>query len=270
MAYSRNPQAEQMADESMVRNLRAQMECIWPQELAMLHSYELSDHRVLDLACGTGEFATLLLSEFAGVSLIGVDVEQAHLNTATAATIEFGSRAEFKHGDAFELDFPDDHFDLTVNRHMLQAVPHAEKVVDEIIRVTKPGGRIHILAEDYAMMHFWPTTLDADRFWHEGPMTYAQKTGTDLKVGRKVGSWLRERGLQGVRTEYILIDAQHVNRDDFAAIWTAWRDGYTQTIAEHTELTAEQVTDYWNDMIQCIKNPNSHACWKLPVITAIN
>ena len=36
-----NPQGEQMADESMVRTLAAQIEAIWPQEKALLESYGL-------------------------------------------------------------------------------------------------------------------------------------------------------------------------------------------------------------------------------------
>lgn len=269
MNTPRNPQAEQMADESMVRNLRAQIECIWPQELKLLQGYAIKDAKVLDLACGTGEFTAHLLEAFPEVSVIGVDVELAHLNTATELTSKHSGRAEFISGDAFNLDFPDNHFDLTVNRHMLQAVPEAEKVVDEILRVTKPGGRVHIVAEDYAMMHFWPVKQATDEFWQRGPMTYGHSTGTDLKVGRKVGYWLQQRGLKDVQTDYILIDAQHVDREGFARIWEAWRDGYTDTIVEHTDLTRQQVLDCWSDMIQCIRNPKGHACWKLPVITGV-
>ena len=36
-----NPQRSQMADESMVRTLRAQAEAIWPQELPLLRRYGL-------------------------------------------------------------------------------------------------------------------------------------------------------------------------------------------------------------------------------------
>lgn len=52
MANERNPQAEQMADESMVRGLAAQAEAIWPQESAFFDRYTLPDGaRVLDLGC---------------------------------------------------------------------------------------------------------------------------------------------------------------------------------------------------------------------------
>ena len=46
----RNPQAEQMGDESMARNLAHQAEAIWPQEAPLLQSYALAGPiRILDL-----------------------------------------------------------------------------------------------------------------------------------------------------------------------------------------------------------------------------
>jgi len=53
-----NPQAQQMADESMVRTLDAQARAIWPQEIELIRRYVLpEDTRILDAGCGTGEIA---------------------------------------------------------------------------------------------------------------------------------------------------------------------------------------------------------------------
>jgi hypothetical protein len=50
-----NPQAREMADESMVRNLAAQAEAIWPQEKPLFDRYRLpTEANVLDAGCGTG------------------------------------------------------------------------------------------------------------------------------------------------------------------------------------------------------------------------
>ena len=58
MTSERNPQAQQMGDESMARNLAHQARAIWPQEQALFARYDLSGAlRILDLGCGTGEIA---------------------------------------------------------------------------------------------------------------------------------------------------------------------------------------------------------------------
>ncbi len=266
MTPNRNPQAKQMADESMVRNLAAQARAIWPQEQPLLERYGLPrDARILDLGCGTGEITVRLAELFPDATVIGVDLEQSHLNTATQRAARFGARVEFKRGDAYELPFDDASFDLSVNRHMTQAVPEAWKVIAEMTRVTKPGGRVHVLAEDYSMMHFWPVKGDSDEFWRLGPITYAANTGTDLRVGRKVFTWMSELGLADVRVDYVTLDTVRVDRETFAQIWEAWRDGYTDTIAENTTLTRQQVCDAWNDMIAAIRNPHGYACWQIPI-----
>ena len=58
MTHNSNPQAEQMADESMVRGLAAQAKAIWPQERAFFERYDLpATAEILDLGCGTGEIS---------------------------------------------------------------------------------------------------------------------------------------------------------------------------------------------------------------------
>jgi SAM-dependent methyltransferase len=268
MATSRNPQQAQMADESMVRNLAAQAQAIWPQEKPLFERYG-TPALILDLACGTGEITRRLAELFPAATITGVDVEEAHLNSARKASAAFGERLKFENGDAFELAYPDATYDLSVVRHMLQAVPDAEKVVAQLHRVTKPGGRLHVLAEDYSMMHFHPTRLDADEFWRLGPITFARNTGSDLRSGRKVFTWLSELGCKDVRVDYLTCDTVRVPRETFAAIWEAWRDGYTDIITQNSTLSREQVLDHWNDMIDCIRNPAGYACWQIPVISAV-
>jgi 2-polyprenyl-3-methyl-5-hydroxy-6-metoxy-1,4-benzoquinol methylase len=56
-----NPQAKQMADESMVRGLDAQARAIWPQEVELIRRYALpAEAHILDAGCGTGEGSSRL------------------------------------------------------------------------------------------------------------------------------------------------------------------------------------------------------------------
>lgn len=270
MSETRNPQAEQMADESMVRNLAAQTEAVWPQEQELFRRYGLKGRfRALDLACGTGEVTRRLAELCPEAELVGVDLHEPHLERARVLCRGLEDRVRFQTGDAFALEFPDGAFDLGVCRFLLHAVPEAPRVVAELVRVVRPGGRVHLLAEDYAMMHFHPTDRDTDEFWRRGPMAYARKTGSDLQVGRSVFTLLRRAGLEGVRVDYVVVDPCRVPRETFAAIWRAWRDGYTEAIARESGMSREDVRGSFDTMIAAIRDPDGYGVWQIPVATGI-
>jgi len=270
MSENLNPQREQMADESMIRTLRAQADAIWPGESEFVRGYALaSDTHVLDVGCGTGEFVRRLGEFLPQSRLIGVDVIESHLGVARENCRLLGDRATFRCGDAFALEFDDDRFDLAVNRHMLQSIPKPDAVVAELLRVTKPGGRLHLLAEDYAMIHFHPVDGDTDRFWHQGPIPFGRAIGTDLKIGRRVFTILKRLGLEKIDVRYVVVDTLRVPRDTFIQIWKAWRDGFAEPIAKHTALTRDEVDGYWDAMLECLRNPDGYAVWQVPVITGV-
>ncbi len=262
-----NPQAKEMADESMVRNLAAQAEAIWPQEQPLFERYRLPQGAaILDAGCGTGEITGRLARMFPTSSLLGVDIIDDHLALARSRSAPLGSRVRFENRSIFELGLPDASFDLVVCRHVLQAVPHAEHVIAELVRVTKRGGWIHLIAEDYLMIHFEPGHLDPDDFWSQGPRRFGEKTGTDLRVGRRAFRMLRALGLTRITVDYVVVDPIRVPRATFAGIWRAWRDGYADAISEHTSITREQFLAHFDEMIATIDDPDGYGVWHVPVV----
>lgn len=269
MKTDRNPQAEPMAHESMVRTLAAQAEAVWPQERGLFARYGLGKGaRALDIGCGTGEIVLRLAAEFPGLALTGIDLHHPHLALARERGRAFGARVEFRAGDAYTLDVPDGSYDLTLCRHMLQAVPEPRLVLAEMKRVTRPGGWLHLVAEDYGMIHCHPCAVDADRFWREGPITLGRRTGTDLHCGRKAYHWLRELGLEEVRVDYVVVDTVRVERRILVGIFEAWRDGYVDIIAANSSLPAEEVRRSFDAIIASFGDPSAYGVWLLPVLSA--
>lgn len=270
MTQDLNPQARQMADESMVRNLAAQAVAIWPQERPIFETYGLPDDAaILDVGCGTGEITARLAGVFPHASVIGLDVLPVHIDYARERYAGLAPRMQFRIGDGFALDLPDASIDLAVCRHVLQSVPHPERIVAELQRVLRPGGRLHLLAEDYSMMHFHPTRHDTDRFFLDGIVRFGERTGVDLRVGRRMYTACRELRFADVEVRYLVIDTLRVDRDLFARIWEAWRDGYAEVIAEYSGLPLTEVLDIWDDMIACIRDPDGYGVWMVPVISAV-
>lgn len=259
-----------MADESMVRNLAAQAEAIWPQESALLGAYELApEARILDAGCGTGEASWRLAEAFPAATVLGVDLLDVNLDRARVRCAGFGGRVRFERRDVFELGLPDRSFDLTVCRHVLQAVPRAERAIAELVRVTRPGGRLHLVAEDYGMIHFPPRRLDPMRFWPGVPERFGPTMGIDLFIGRKTPGILRGLGVRSVTVDYVVVDTIRVRRETFAAIWEAWRDGYADEVAARCGMPRDEVVAHFDDQIGTIRDPAAYAAWLVPVVSGI-
>ncbi len=265
--HASSPQAAQMADESMVRNLAAQAEAIWPQEEPIFHRHR-APSRILDVGCGTGEITARLAALFPHASLVGVDLEEAHLERARARCAPFGDRVRFQKEDALALALPDAQFDLVVNRHLLQALPDAGRALVEAARVLRPGGRLHALAEDYGMLWCHPTAHDADGFWQRIPNLYGPAIGCDLHVGRKMFTLLTDFGMHDIRVDYLVVDTLRVPRETFARIWEAWRDGYIDYTVEKTGIPRDELALRWQEMIDCVRDPRGYALWQVPIWTA--
>src|SRR5436190_3946156 len=264
-----NPQAKQMADESMVRNLAAQAQAIWPQEAPLLRRYALpAEPRILDAGCGTGEVTSRLAELFPQSHALGVDIIDAQLELARSRYARFAPRLRFEHQSVFALDESDRSFDLTVCRHVLQSIPHADRVVAELARVTRRGGYLHLIAEDYGMLHFQRGALDPQEFWHIAPTSFAAATGTDLFIGRNIFGILAAIGLEQITIDYVVVDTLRVPRETFATIFKAWRDGYAEIIGELTPISRESALAYFEQMIANILDPRGYAVWMVPVVSA--
>ena len=270
MTKNLNPQRQHMADESMVRTLAAQTEAIWPQERERLVAYGLSsDLRILDVGCGTGEFTWRCAELFPQARVLGIDVLAQQIEYARRHQARFAPRLEFREGDAFALDLPDNRFDLVACRHMLQSVPEAGRVIAELIRVTRPGGHLHLLVEDYGMIHAYPTRHDLDAYWQRAMDGFVRHMQVDPRIGRRTWFELHSRGIQKLSVTYLTVDTLRVPRDTMARIFESWGDGYAATVAETAGLSVAAARAGFDDIAQCIRDPQGYAVWHVPIVSGI-
>lgn len=97
--------------------------------------------KVIDIACGKGTSAVYLAQRY-GCEVVGIDISEDLVAEATGLARRKGlqEKVDFRVGDALELPFPDNEFDVAVSQAMLVLVESKEKAVQEALRVTKPGG----------------------------------------------------------------------------------------------------------------------------------
>ena len=98
---------------------------------------------VLDVATGTGNIA--LPAAAAGANVIGLDITPELLETARVRASEQGVEVDWIEGDAEDLPFDDERFDVVLSVFGVQFAPRHEVVAKELARVTRPGGQIGLI-----------------------------------------------------------------------------------------------------------------------------
>ena len=133
--------------ESLVENEDLGIEILHPGglditgELAELcHIRKGSE--VLDVASGTGESACFLVQKF-GCRAVGVDVSDYMVNRAAQKARERGLLIDFKRGDAHNLPFEGDTFDVAISE-CTTCLLDKDRAISEMVRVVKPGGYVGI------------------------------------------------------------------------------------------------------------------------------
>jgi ubiquinone/menaquinone biosynthesis C-methylase UbiE len=98
--------------------------------------------RVLDLGCGDGTTAVPLARS--GAEVVGIDIARNLVEAGNRRAAEAGlNRLKFQEGDACNLEGVDDHsFDMTLSVFGVMFAPRPFDVAREMVRVTRPGGRI--------------------------------------------------------------------------------------------------------------------------------
>jgi SAM-dependent methyltransferase len=98
---------------------------------------------VFEIGCGVGN--NLWFAAREGFQVSGIDASKAAINLATKRFDEEGLKGDLRVGDANQLPYDDNCFDIAIDRAALSHTPKETitKSIDEIHRVLKPGGKFH-------------------------------------------------------------------------------------------------------------------------------
>ena len=107
----------------------------------------LEGQKVLDVCCGTADY-TILLAQKVGSrgKVYGLDFSTNMLAIGREKVAELKLKnVELVQGNAMEIPYPDNSFDVTTISFGLRNVPDYLQVLKEMCRVTKPGGKVACL-----------------------------------------------------------------------------------------------------------------------------
>jgi SAM-dependent methyltransferase len=109
------------------------------------HAGVAANERVLEVGCGTGNL-TIAISA-AGAAVTGLDLSAPYVEFARRRVV--GANIKFDIGDALNLPYSDGTFDRTLSMLTLDVLPDATRALAEMRRVTRPGGSVVVLVNDF-------------------------------------------------------------------------------------------------------------------------
>ena len=118
---------------------------LWKRRVVRLAQVKPAD-RALDLCCGTGDIAFALA--LAGAETTGLDFSAQMLAVAAQRQSSLKSQIsnlKFLQGDAQQLPFPENSFDVVTVGYGLRNLASWERGLDEMCRVARPGARLIVL-----------------------------------------------------------------------------------------------------------------------------
>jgi ubiquinone/menaquinone biosynthesis C-methylase UbiE len=193
---------------------------------------------VLDVGSGTGADTTTVAEAVApNGRAVGLDYSERMVDEARSRVADSGLPIEFVHGDAHALPFDDDSFDRCRAERVLIHVADPAKAIGEMVRVTKPGGRVVISDLDLETLFLNSTNT---RLAREAALALADETVSPW-VGRRLQRLMTEAGLTDITCEPTVVLCT-------VPFLRMVLGGRLDRMAAAGQTSAEQVAEFWAEL----------------------
>jgi len=144
--------------------------------------------RILDVGCGTGAIESELVSRHS-FFVHGLDINGQYLSYAK----DTGASAIYTQADAYHTPYETGIFDACICHFFLLWIANPVPVLNEIKRITRPGGKIIAIAEpDYGGRIDYPPDLEVIGRLQVNSL---REQGADPQIGRKLPALFHRAGL---------------------------------------------------------------------------
>lgn len=198
--------------------------------------------RILDVGCGVGDDVRALTEHVgAGGTVLGIDKSESLVAEARSRG-EGSSIAEFRVGDAMDLDLADDSVDACRADRVFQHLAAPRQALAEMCRVTRPDGRLAVTDVDWGTLVLDAAGVDPART--DSVIDPRWAVARQPKIGRRL------RGLvQGADLTGITIDAGTVVLTDFGLVEAVFNlEDRLAAMREADALSVEAAEDWLSEV----------------------
>ena len=199
---------------------------------------------VLDVGCGSG-IVTRDIARLTKGKVVAVDGSEDMINVAKDILKDY-SNVELKVCNAEDLPFDDNIFDIVTCNLVLMWADDPQRVVNEMARVTKPGGKVLASLEpDYGGKLHWPEHPKVDSIFAGEAI---KKRGGDPHIGRKLRLLFVRAGL---KTKVGIGNTRIWDCEEDKAYYLHARDFYVKALKD-AGLSQEEIDKWEYDYLRSL------------------
>lgn len=155
---------------------------------------------ILDVGCGTGRWPIEMATQFRNANVIGLDLHDPDEERQGGQRAKHPENYAFVSGNVLDgLPFIDDCFDFVHMRGLAAALPadRWQDVANELARVTRPGGWVEIIEDDFV---YGGPALELLAEW---AVDLCARRGIEFLLARRVGAFLAQAGVSNVTSRTV-------------------------------------------------------------------
>ena len=212
--------------------------------------------QVLEIGSGLGILSHEAAAQVAPGRVVGIEYSPDQLAKVNVKL----DNLEFVRGDAHNLPFADNSFDVVYCRYVLEHVADVSKVVSEMRRVLKTGGRACVQENDCFVFQLYPVCPTWDTLWARF-CELQSELGGDAYVGRKLYTHFKAAGFS--RIELSLQQEFHYAGTSWFEIWMRNALSILETsgndLIAHQMATRDDMTRVRSEIERFIALPDAAA-----------
>jgi ubiquinone/menaquinone biosynthesis C-methylase UbiE len=260
------PSQPVLEDDGFTVVLLTQSKILWEHEKELLHRHGLRPGmRIADIGCGLGDFAILIHPDFKPQYLVGVDHARPALKYAQERARDLGiETVEYQYGDAAALLLPDNSFDFVSCRLSLQVFNRPYRILQELFRICKPGGRVYVTNEYVSGISGYPRQ-ESIKLAYQRLIEICRMVGMDFDTGIKTREMLNATDLEDIKVNLLDVNNMNTDPDDFAKVVESWIYFAAQTAATAgaDPSILEEIKAGFIDHMAAIKSRTGYGTWQL-------
>ena len=208
---------------------------------------------VLSVGCGPGVFLREIAEAYPEIEVVGVDLSGERIADAQRRLRGLPNARAYA-GNALDLPFDSNSFDLVFSRFLLEYLPDRARAIREMKRVARVDGRVMLQDLDGQLVWHYPEDQHLQRTTERIVSALAQ-TGFDPFVGRKLFSLCLDAGLADVGVQ---VDPYHLYAgviDD--AQFAQWQTKLEIAMPQIAKILGNEqaAKKYCDQFLAYLKNP---------------